>query len=478
MDYQRAQRLLIRDEIHGDITFDPLLERAIDHASVQRLRSIKQLGLAEYVFPCATHTRFQHSLGSAYLGGRYFKNFTEQWMSSAPHVKDTSEGTSFFTAETYRCIRSVVESSSSRKFWYQVVSLGGLLHDVGHGPWSHTFESLPFRQNFTDAVPNLPAPIRAYFDDLAKQKKRLMHEDISVLYIFEILRDLEKDKMLPDADLYALPVVLLVHRKLARGKFKAELESALAALLKKHDVEGGVEFHRLLTPIISGPFDVDRMDYIQRDGRNCGVSIGAIEWRRIVNKLIPCLAEHAGDNEPNEVVLLSSIKNQHVLDDFVFSLFQMYTQVYLHPTIVGLEEIIKSLLVKKQKQLEGFEVTLDVHKTLSDEKLKELFTEKFGINEIEDLLLRRRNILFDVVNYPEDARMVPDLKANGFKLINSMDRAMMKESLGVFLFSKFQPQDPEKVPTIYLNAWNKVSPIARHFYNVNYSPSFWIRQRS
>ena len=97
--------------------------------------------------------------------------------------------------------------------------------------------------------------------------------------------------------------------------------------------------------MISGPFDVDRMDYIQRDGRNCGVSIGGIEWRRIVRKLIPCLAEHPGqNNKPRNVVLISNIKTQHVLDDFIFSLFQMYAQVYMHPKIVAIEETIRGAL--------------------------------------------------------------------------------------------------------------------------------------
>src|ERR1019366_406172 len=103
------------------------------------------------------------------------------------------------------------------------------------------------------------------------------------------------------------------------------LEAELGSIIEAFQIRGGQDFHRLLRPVISGPFDVDRMDYIQRDGRNCGVSISGIEWRRIVSKLMPCLADHASEkNEPREVVLVSNIKNQHVLDDFIFTLFQMY----------------------------------------------------------------------------------------------------------------------------------------------------------
>ena len=59
----KKKPLVLRDEIHGDMSFDPLVRCVVDHEGFQRLRYIKQLGLGEYVFPCATHTRFQHSLG-------------------------------------------------------------------------------------------------------------------------------------------------------------------------------------------------------------------------------------------------------------------------------------------------------------------------------------------------------------------------------------------------------------------------------
>ena len=472
MQYQRAKRLLIRDEIHGDMTFDPVLERTIDHEYVQRLRGIKQLGLAEYIFPCATHTRFQHSLGAAYLAGRYFKSFTEQWLSSPVTVAEPCEGTTLHTERTYRCIRAVVESSSSRKFWYQVISLAGLLHDVGHGPWSHTFEHLSLEQDFGADVAAVPAPLKAY---LERRDPPFMHEDISLLYIQRILADLEKEGTLPEASLFVLPVAALVNRKVCVGEYKKPYLEALEAVLAKHHIEGGADFHRLLSPLISGPFDVDRMDYIQRDGRNSGVSIGAIEWRRIVSKLVPCLAEHSGENEPSDVVLFSSIKNQHVLDDFVFSLFQMYTQVYLHPKIVGLEELIKQQLDRSKASRKGFKVDLKTHASLSDEKLRELFVREFGLTGIGDVLTRKAHVKMDIASYPPGAGLDSELKANGFRSVSLSDRPMMKDSVGVFLYSRFQPRGEDKPAMHHFSNWLKVSPIARHFVSVNYSPNFWIR---
>ena len=78
---KKAKPLVIRDEIHGDIAFDQVLRLVIDHEYFQRLRHIKQLGLAEYVFPCANHSRFQHSLGASYLASVYFQSLIRAWMA-------------------------------------------------------------------------------------------------------------------------------------------------------------------------------------------------------------------------------------------------------------------------------------------------------------------------------------------------------------------------------------------------------------
>src|SRR5687767_5951112 len=100
----KQKPLVIRDELHGDITFDSLLRQVIDHEHFQRLRYIKQLGLAEYVFPCANHTRFQHSLGASYLAGRYFHQMLKAWAASPLRAEVTLEGTTLFPQRTLDCV--------------------------------------------------------------------------------------------------------------------------------------------------------------------------------------------------------------------------------------------------------------------------------------------------------------------------------------------------------------------------------------
>lgn len=473
--------LIIRDEIHGDMSFGSLLQNVIDHEYFQRLRSIKQLGLADYVFPCATHTRYQHSLGAAYLASQYFENLLHNWLSFPIHFESAPENVEFHCSRTSDIVKAVDSHESSREYWSDLICLAALLHDVGHGPWSHTFEHLNLKQDFSGPVSRIEGPVGEYLGSLIDSGKQLCHEEISLIYIHQIFRDLEEQGNLAHYRKYFLPVSCLVNRKLPRGAMAPRIQQELDGIFSEFQIEGGSHFHKLLRPLISGPFDVDRIDYIQRDGRNCGVQTGAIEWLRIVGKLMPCLASYRGeDGEPNDVVLLSSIKNQHVLDDFVFRLFQMYTQVYLHPKIVGLEEVIRTALYANAKLRKDFVVTMDRHCTLTDENLRDICSRQYGVKAIDEVLLRRRKNNFLVITHPTNAQLDESLESAGFRLVEGFDRAMLKDTMGVFLYSSIRGlvSHRNQEPNFYVYSWTAVSPIARQFASINYSPSFWLKETS
>lgn len=467
--------LVIRDEIHGDMRFDPLLKPIIDHEDFQRLRKIKQVGLADYVFPCATHTRFQHSLGASFLAGQYFDSLVSGWLDSPFPFEGTHKQTTFFPTRTIECVRSVKDHEPSLRFWRQVTSIAGLLHDVGHGPWSHTFEHLALNQNFSEIVGQLSGPVRDYFDLLAQSKSRCRHEDLSVLYTFKILKSLGEREQIEDWERYFLTIAALINGRIAQGPNPKDnsVEFHISERLSKAEIRGGLDFHRLLRPLISGPFDVDRMDYIQRDGRNCGVHISGIEWRRIVSKLLPCLADHQNDaGEPSEVVLVSNIKNQHIIDDFIFTLFQMYAQVYMHPKIVGLEEALGQILKEKMKDLPPYEVTFDKHRKFSDETFRDLLENTFKIEEISRLLLRNPSAKFEVDRFPRGPETEALLRKHGFHPINHLERPMMKDSVGVFLYTRIKTNDTTET---FVESWANISPVSQQLFSIRYYPNLWMR---
>lgn len=109
----RQRQLCITDRIYDHIQLPPLVTRVLDTPVVQRLRSLHQLGSSSYVFPTASHTRFEHSIGVAYMAGR----MTSYLRRAQPELGMTEE-------DVHCCM------------------LAGLLHDVGHGPFSHLFEDV------------------------------------------------------------------------------------------------------------------------------------------------------------------------------------------------------------------------------------------------------------------------------------------------------------------------------------------------
>lgn len=103
----------VYDPIHGYMTFSPLIMQIIDTPEFQRLRNIKQLGLCYFVFPGASHNRFEHSLGVCYLSGRM-----------ATHLKNTHPELNITPKQI------------------ELICIAGLIHDLGHGFYSHFFDDV------------------------------------------------------------------------------------------------------------------------------------------------------------------------------------------------------------------------------------------------------------------------------------------------------------------------------------------------
>src|SRR6516225_3422067 len=113
----------VRDGIHGFVRFNNLEKELIDSAPFQRLRCIHQLAMCYQVYPGATHRRFEHSLGVMEMATRIFDNIFGGRLADDVH---------------HRVAHELVDEQ--RGYWRRVVRVAGLLHDLGHLPFSHAAE--------------------------------------------------------------------------------------------------------------------------------------------------------------------------------------------------------------------------------------------------------------------------------------------------------------------------------------------------
>lgn len=187
------KKKIINDPVHGFISIpDELLFDLMEHPYVQRLRWIKQLGLTPLVYPGATHTRFQHSVGCMHL------------MSAA--VSTLQQKGHTITAEEAEAVHVAI-----------------LLHDLGHGPFSHLLE--------------------------ATLAKGIQHENLSLLFMKRLNQEFE-------------------------GRLKTAIEIFTNQYHKK-----------FLHQLVSSQLDMDRLDYLRRDSFYTGVSEGVISSDRIIKML-------------------------------------------------------------------------------------------------------------------------------------------------------------------------------------------------
>lgn len=278
----------IKDPIHENLELDEREIPVLDSAAFQRLRLIKQLGFAEFAFPGATHNRYLHSLGVLHLSGKAFESIFSSFHFSKLDVR----------ARLKQCLR-----------------LGALLHDIGHGPLSHTTE---------EVMPSVQSlDIKVYekrthsYDATAKAS----HEDYSI----KLLTDSSLTKILREqfADIDPYYIASLIDQSLP----------------SKDDffIDGGLDFRPILSQIVSSELDVDRMDYLERDAYFCGTSYGKFE----LTWLLGNLTYHIKDSQ---VFLALDRRALYTFDDFLLSRHHMYLMVYFHHKSIIYEEMLNRYL--------------------------------------------------------------------------------------------------------------------------------------
>ncbi len=268
----------IRCPVYGFVKLNDWEWQIISQPAFQRLRRIRQLAWTDHVFPGAMHTRFEHSLGVMHMATMLFEGIVER----SGDILRSVLGYTKFGLERHKAL----------------VRLTALLHDVGHGPFSHAAEDLfPFSD---EAAGN-----------------RYKHENYSAAIIRHHFSDVIKN-----------------HPLNKNCDFSAD---DVADLLEGKPEAGHALFWREL---ISGQLDADRMDYLLRDSLHSGVGYGRYDWQRLVHTtvVVPTTEEEGG---PRIGVMEGG---WHAAEGLIIARYFMFTQVYFHKTRVIFDHHLQNAL--------------------------------------------------------------------------------------------------------------------------------------
>jgi HD superfamily phosphohydrolase len=240
-----ATNKIFNDPVYGFVSIPyGILFDLVEHPYFQRLRQIKQVSMTHYVYPGALHTRFHHALGALHL---------------MTQVIEVLKGKNI----------DITDSEA------EAVCIAILLHDIGHGPFSHTLE---------------------------KTLINVHHEELSNLFMEQL-----------------------------NEEFEGRLSLAIQIFNDQHP-------KKFLHQLVSGQLDMDRMDYLNRDSFFTGVSEGVIGYDRIIKML-----------NVKEGELVVEEKGIYSIEKFLIARRLMYWQVYLHKTVLAVEQMLIRMLQRAKE---------------------------------------------------------------------------------------------------------------------------------
>ena len=259
----------IRDPVHGLIVFeennacDALAWKLLATREMQRLRRVRQLGVSEFTFPGATHTRLAHSIGVFHCARQLVK-IVRRELARDGHDEEFNQDRA------------------------DIAILAALLHDIGHGPFSHTFEGVQRGRGI---------------------KKR--HEQ----WTADLIRN-------QDGEIFSV-----------LGEEKAE---AIAAMFEADDPKD------IYHAVVSSSFDADRLDYLQRDRLMTGTHAGHIDFDWLIDNLR--VAEVELEDGKTVPTFCFEAKAIPAAEQFLLARYTLHEQVYFHKVTRAIEKMIGRLL--------------------------------------------------------------------------------------------------------------------------------------
>lgn len=269
----------IRDALTGTFVLREYEINILDLPIVQRLRRISQTALASLTYPCATHNRFQHTLGVTNIVTKMFTAFqSREEYSELVHENDLKE-----------------------------LRLAAILHDVGHCPFSHACEELL-------------EPMKEMKDELKKPEfGRVQSKPHEILSYYMVKSKAFREKIKEMNEVYALNIDV------------ERIANMIIGNMKEHEREG------YISDFLNGPFDADKLDYMPRDAYFSGLKMD-VDLERIAHT---CLVDLRGGDNPRR--LCSDISGAHNLEQILFNKVLLYSSMYNHHKVRSAVCMIQSI---------------------------------------------------------------------------------------------------------------------------------------
>lgn len=292
-------KVFFNDPIHGVVEVHPLCVKIINTKEFQRLRFVKQLGVSYFVYPGASHNRFEHSIGVSFLAGELVKAIKERQPDLGISQKDIL-----------------------------CVLIAGLCHDMGHGPFSHVFD-------------------KRVISRLVEARK-WKHEEGSKDMIAHMIKnnpalaDEFKNYGINEKEITLIQEMIL-------GKRTEEQEQSYSEWLKTTVLGSMDENERkkvFLYEVVNNKrneIDVDKWDYFARDCHMLGIG-NSFDYKR-------CIAFSRVINVNGEWQICFRDKEYHNLLEMFQTRYQLHRRAYQHKTVESVEMMIAEALVAADKHI-------------------------------------------------------------------------------------------------------------------------------
>ena len=320
-------KAILLDAIHGFIPVNIAEYWLLQTPYLRRLHNIKQLGLSNLVFPSATHTRLNHSLGVMHIAS----------MIANKIINEARSSSRIHAALFHRCDDRVYMA------FIQLARIAGLLHDIGHTPLSHMGETA-LENVLYYKYSNYNNEYKKLYQEFGVSK---LHELFTQFFIKDLSQMAREESDIDKLDVFIkLSLFSLRSRDVLlndiRGK---EVESLTAEL--------GLQSEALLlvNQIISNEIaDADRLDYLKRDAWFTGMVYGNIDIDRLIYDLTV-------DIEETPYLVLGS-RSIPSLEDVYDARYKMYKYVYYHHKIQAITLSLSSLLLQADSDQEALKVSI------------------------------------------------------------------------------------------------------------------------